>query len=225
MGKKSAKTPQASSQEVALADVAKKKFETYKRLYRPLGKEMLKRSSATEGKIKEVQGLVNADVQQASAGRDSAIAAAGLRGGLKASDSRVLMSRGANQEAIATARGAGSAAARQGVMAADRAGKEGYVALGHGIARQSIASQTGLAQDATSSAIQAAQLKLKKADQIATGLGSFFGAAAGMSEAGLGGGGTAARPQFGMYQLGNAGSGADGGAYSYGGFTGGRSMR
>ena len=54
MGKKSKKgeTPKPSKQEIALAEVAEKKFKTYKRLYRPLAKRNLDRSRATEGRIK-----------------------------------------------------------------------------------------------------------------------------------------------------------------------------
>ena len=201
---KGADKPKASKQEKALAAVASKKFEVYKRLYRPLAKESLKRSTATEGKIKEQQGIVNADIQQNTSSRDGDINAAGLRAGLQADDNRVLFARGKNQDAISSVRGQGMAVAREGMERRETEGKLSHIALGHGIARQSMQSLTGLARDATAESLQRSRIKTTEANQFATTLGQAGGLAYGMNPDAFQGFGGAARPRFSTSQL-NAG--------------------
>lgn len=205
MGKKKDNEVKPSKQEKALAKVAKKKFEVYKRLYRPLAKKQLERTAATEGRIKEAQGIVNADIQQSSAGADQGLARAGLASGVRGSSNRSVLARAQGQRGIGLASGAGQALAREGVEQRERAGKLAHIDLGHGIARGTVASQTQLAGQATRAALQQAEIDIAKSNQLATTLGQGFGAYTGFGgEWGTPGGGSS-RPQFATYQLNSGG--------------------
>jgi len=204
---KGADKPKASKQEKALAKVASKKFEVYKRLYRPLAKRQLEATAATPGRIKEAQGIVNADVQQGATGRDGGINAAGLRAGFDnktGPSSRVVLGRTTNANAVATQSGEGNALAREGVERRGREGKLSHISLGHGIARQSMNTLTGLARNATAESLQRSRIKTTEANQFATTLGQAGGLAYGMNPDAFQGFGGAARPRFSTSQL-NAG--------------------
>jgi hypothetical protein len=81
MGKKSKSknTPKPTAQEIALANRSKKQFELYKRLYRPLHAELLKRTAKSPTKKAIARGLVNSDLQQQNKARSGGIHAAGLQ--------------------------------------------------------------------------------------------------------------------------------------------------
>jgi len=198
MGKKSKKgeTPKPSKQEVALANVAEKKFSQYKKLYRPLAKKNLARTKATKGRIRENQGIVNADIQQGATGRDAGILQASLfgRGPQAGSSNRSIFSRGASEKGLGVARGAGMALARAGTETRGKEGKLRHIALGHGIARDSMQSQATLASNATSRAIQQSRIDLEKSNQLATTLGQGFGAFMGMGGKTPSGGGGGTMP-------------------------------
>lgn len=220
MGKKSKKsnTPKPSKQEIALADVASKKFDIYKKYYRPLAKRQLEDTKATPGKIKQAQGIVNADLQQSAAGRDANLAGLGAAGGKQmGSSNRSILMRGSSERAMAGARGQGMGLARQGVEGIEREGKLRHVALGHGIARGTMASMADQARNATAESIQRSQIDLQESNALATSIGQGLGAYAGYKDVfGDPSGASSGRPQFGMYQLGTGGTD--------GGFAG-RSMR
>lgn len=176
MGKKSkAKAPKPSKHEIALAETAKKKFAIYKRLYRPLQTEMLKRSSATPAKINAAKGLVNADIQQGSSRRDSKIHAAGVGAGFQSGSNRVVLARGKNADAVASAQGVGASSATQAINARDRQGKINFIKVGHGVASQNLRTTAQLAQQATSRAIGAAQNKMDESNALSEAFGTAAG--------------------------------------------------
>lgn len=208
MGKKSKKanTPKPSEQEKALAKVATKKFAVYKRLYRPLAKRQLESTKATPGKIKEAQGIVNADIMQDSTRRQQGLARASAVGGPRtAGSNRAIFARDAAHRATGKARGIGQGLAREGIEGREREGKLRHIALGHGIARGTMASMTDQARRATAESIQKSQIDLEESNMLAESIGQGLGAYTGMGgDFGFGGGG--GNPGFHSSQLGAAGT-------------------
>lgn len=207
MGKKSkkAKTPKPTAQEIALANRSKKQFELYKRLYRPLHKELLARTAATPERRAIARGIVNADIQQASKKASGNLLARGLAGGISGHSNRSILARGAQGVARSAVGASGAARATQGVNTRDLQGRINFARIGLGVVGQNLQSQAQLARTATAGAIQDAQLDAARSDAIATGLGNFAGFATG-TQGGLDNLNDmfsfgSARPQFALNQL------------------------
>jgi len=174
-----AEKPKPSKHEIALAEVAEKKYAVYEKLYRPLAKAKLDASTATQGKKDRAKGLAHADIMMSNAQKDKNIASAGLRGGLNLADNRVMAARADNQKTEDMVGGHAAALATRSTEYNERKGKIDHVKLGHGLASQTQASLAGQAQTATSLAIQNAQSDMVEDDALRTGLGNFAGMYAG----------------------------------------------
>ena len=189
--------PKPSKHEIALAEVAEKKYAVYEKLYRPLAKAKLAASEATQGKKDRAKGLAHADIMMRNAQTDKNIASAGLRGGLSLADNRVMGARADNQKNEDMVSGHAASLANRSTEYNERKGKVDHVKLGHGLASQTQASLAGQARSATSLAIQNAQSDMVEDDALRTGLGNFAGMYAGYKGFGQGGFGQTSEPYMG----------------------------
>jgi hypothetical protein len=201
MGKKSKSknTPKPTAQEIALANRSKKQFELYKRLYRPLHAELLKRTAKSPTKKAIARGLVNSDLQQQNKARSGGIHAAGLQAGYTGTSNRNVLARSGDAVHQAAVGAAGARRATQAVNTRDLQGRVNFARIGLGVAGQSLQSQAQLARNATALALEDAANETSTLDNVMTGVGGFMGA--GGAGAFGGGGGN---PAFQMSQL-NAG--------------------
>jgi hypothetical protein len=203
MAGKKPKTPPPSAHEVALADVAKKKFDVYNELYRPLVKDRLNSTKATKARIEQAKGASHADQMMQNKNTDSDIVAAGLRGGLNLGDNRLMGARAAQQVSESSVAGHASALGTRAAKHQERQGKIDHIKLGHGLASDTMQSLSTLAGSANSMAIQQAQSDFSAGNSMITGLGQMAGLAYGAGA--FDGFGGTARPQFASYQLNSGG--------------------
>jgi len=154
-------TPKPTESEKALTKVASERWDDYQTRFKPLEKDLIKKTEATGFKRDQAAGVANADVQIAA-------------GGLNPTSNPVAIA--SRNNAVAGASGIAQAGGSQAVDNVDQAGKLKMAAFGEGLADNSVLGTANATRRATSKAISDAKYDYSIKQGLSQGLGIVAGA-------------------------------------------------
>ena len=174
MGKGSKpKTPEASANEKALADISLDIYADYKDRYRGLEDDLIDDSSVD--RTSRIQGRTNVDTQKAlSANNDIALSRAGTSGGLGSGASLANYDAGETGGALAVANQGGFVAGGNELLQRKTSALSA-VQAGEDVSREGIAQAANVANRNTIASFQDAQnRKLSNAQMVEQGVAGFI---------------------------------------------------
>jgi hypothetical protein len=183
---KKPKTPKATAQEKSLAKNAANNWNDYVERYIPVEDEFAKRTQATDDKVAQQRGIVNADANMAySKAADAAQKGMAAQGAAPGSG-RAALGQASLADARGSASGLGQAFAQQGVHDREQNARVKMSAFGRGMADQSQISLGDQARRATGEALNAFGRKIDNQNNMmklglgAAGMGVQYGMGQGM---------------------------------------------